>query len=79
MLKEIDFCDSQEVFMLKRRFFGLAFIFIFFCSTFFFSPFSLRADSTKLAKIISKDPSVVGLCYENNIQIFETYETFFLA
>jgi len=65
--------------MLRHKIVGLAISILFFCTTFLVSPFSIQADSTKLIKIISKDPSVVGLCFQNGISIFETYETFFLA
>jgi hypothetical protein len=65
--------------MVRQRVLGLVISILFFCTTFFFFPFSIRADSTKLVKIISKDPSVVELCFANGIPIFETYETFYLA
>lgn len=64
---------------MKRRIIGLAISILFFCVTFLNSPFSINADSTKLVKIISKDPSIVGLCFANGISIIETYETFFLT
>lgn len=65
--------------MQKRRLVGLLMSFVLFVSMFFVLPFSIHAETTKLAKIISKDPSVVELCFTNGIGINETYETFFLA
>jgi hypothetical protein len=65
--------------MLKRRLFGLVISVLFLCTTFVGTPFSTHADSTKLAKIISKDPSIASICFSKGIEIFETYETFFLA